>query len=204
MILNRAKCAVLILAGGQSSRMKYPKPWLRTKADSTFLLEIIKSYIAIGMNDITVVLNNAFVGAKWLEEYLEISKLSKVVLNRDTDLGRLHSIKMGLLTNQNKSVFIHNVDSPFVKSTTLLKLYKNRNLNGTSIPSFKGKGGHPILISNEVVKAILLHENNDSTLRELISGFPRKQIEVEDSAVLININTPQDLDECNRIYESVG
>jgi molybdenum cofactor cytidylyltransferase len=88
--------------------------------------------------------------------------------------------------------FIQNVDNPFVNSQILEELMKNKNQNGITIPIYKGKGGHPILVSKNVLEKISLTEDTSIHLKDFYSGFSKKLVEVEDESILMNINTRED------------
>lgn len=66
-----------------------------------------------------------------------------------------------------------------------------------SIPSWKGKGGHPVLLSGEFIRRLLsLHGSPaDSRLDEEIKKLPGnsvRYIETKDNNVIGNVNTPDD------------
>ncbi len=185
--------SAVILAGGKSERMGYPKPWLTLEDDRTFLATLIDIFKRFNLNDIVVVLNKEFASQAWEKEILEINKDVILVENSHPEKGRLHSLQLGLQWVTNPFVFVHNVDNPFVEVETLMQLCDNENIKGVTIPSFLGKGGHPVLIAHHVKEKIKDLRHCDKTLREVFAEFPVKYIEVKSDSILKNINTPQDL-----------
>jgi molybdenum cofactor cytidylyltransferase len=68
------------------------------------------------------------------------------------------------------------------------------------IPLFNGKKGHPILIRTHLAEE-LLAEGRYSTLREFIKDKGYTPIEVEDSGILVDIDTMEDY---NRVMKYVS
>ena len=192
---------LLILAGGNSARMGYPKPWLKTKRNNTFLAEIITVYKQLGVNNITVVLNKEFTTAIWEKEISEIKPNVTIIRNREVNKGRLFSVQLGLKAANSDYVFIQNVDNPYIEKDVLKQLISNSEKKEITIPSYKGKGGHPVIINSTVKREIISNYNNYETLKDVFNHFPKKYVIVNSSTVLVNINTRKDLEAGN--YEPV-
>ncbi len=199
-INNNPNYSAIILAGGNSTRMGFPKPWLLKKSN-TFLSEIIKSYKFLGIKNIVVVLNEKFTTSRWENELIEVESNATLIKNYLPNKGRLYSLQLGLKAVKSDLVFIHNVDNPFVEKETLEKLTNHTELNGVTIPIFKEKGGHPVIISKLVKKEIINNYQNYKILKEVFSKFPKKYVEVKSNSILKNINTLQELEACK--YELV-
>lgn len=185
--------AVIVLAGGNSSRMSFPKPWLIFEDNVTFLETIINKYKCAGFKKMVISLNKAFFLTDYTNriEFLELH--ATIIQNSYPEKGRLYSLYIAL--KELKEVdfaFIHNVDNPFVDVEVINTLYKESNDMGSTIPSYHGKAGHPIIISKIVIDEIINHYEKYSSLKDVINGFDKKYVEVNDSKILININTPQD------------
>ena len=80
--------SALILSGGNSERMHFPKPYLKF-GTSTFIEKIIDTYKSFGTNKIVVVLNKAFCEGYWETLYLQIKQNAHFVMN-DKQIGRAH------------------------------------------------------------------------------------------------------------------
>jgi molybdenum cofactor cytidylyltransferase len=183
---------VIILSGGNSSRMNYPKPYLLYR-DKTFLQVIVEEYFRAGINNITVVMNKNFCGAEWNSFLEPVKRLAKIIENNKPESGRLVSLK--LASDKMKDLdfcFIQNIDNPFLTGTTIAALWENRNVNGYTTPMYKGKGGHPVLISNNIIKHIISLPAEDLPLKEVLGAFDKKMVETNDEKILININTKHD------------
>src|ERR1035438_3645734 len=183
---------VIILSGGYSSRMNYPKPYL-IYSDKTFLENIVETYIEAGFRKVMVVMNKQFCFDDRNDFLNPIRPYATIIENNHPERGRLYSLK--LAAKEMKDVdycFIQNVDNPFLTEKTIYKLWTNRNETGYTTPVFKDKGGHPVLISNTIIKSILSNESDNKTLKEALSGFNKKTVETDDERILININTQAD------------
>ncbi len=186
-----ASSSAIILAGGNSKRMNFPKPWLTFSENKTFLEHIIDTYKILGCNKIITVINSKFC-IEWMYELNKIKTKSIVIQNHNPEKGRIYSLKLALKhLKQVNYAFIHNVDNPSVKRSTLLKLIKSRPKDGYSVPVYKNKSGHPIYITKNIIEKIKTY-SNESTLREILSSEKRTSIHVEDKHVLLNINTTED------------
>lgn len=185
--------AALILAGGHSSRMNAPKPWLEFKPGKSFLEQIIDLYIECGINNLVVVLNNKFAVAPWTQFLDTLKDRANIILNNQVDLGRMHSISLGLeKIDMADFIFIHNVDNPFVEANQIISLMENNNLKGYTKPTFKGKGGHPVLISNHLGRFIQNEGSKYHTLKEILTQFPARKVEFNNPNILMNLNTDSD------------
>jgi len=185
-------CKALILAGGKSERMSSPKPFLNYDG-RTFLEKIVDEFQTYGIEETIVVLNHELLEQADEKYIAKISKKCTILKNTNPQWGRYHSLKLGI----DKAIgtdfcFIHNVDNPFVSSALIKKLYSHRNEKGYTLPVYKGRGGHPVLISKEIIKTI--HESmlSSITLKDVLINYNRKELVVNDDSILSNINTPDE------------
>lgn len=195
--MNKKDCSVVILAAGKSSRMGKPKFTLMLDNDNTFLEQIIKQYWEFGCTNIIVVLNSE--GAEIIKKNPK-NTLTKTqfVLNSHPEYGRYYSIKTGLIIAKNNYVFIHNVDNPNANKEVLQKLYKNRGTAEVIKPVTGGKGGHPVLISKQVIDFILQQKENNINFKDILKLFTSREVVMADESILININTNDEYVEFHR------
>jgi molybdenum cofactor cytidylyltransferase len=115
------------------------------------------------------------------------------VENNYPEKGRLYSLYIALKDLPSSDfAIIHNVDNPFVDNEVIHSLCKERRLNGTTIPTYNQKAGHPIIIDKTVMNEIVENYEKYETLKEVINQFDKKYVEVKSPNILTNINTPQD------------
>lgn len=185
-------CSVIILAAGRSSRMGKIKIGLKTKSGVSFLESIVNQYIAFGVYQVVVVLNED--GLLFLKSS-SIKQIDKItfVKNEYPELKRFYSLKLGISSLKTVDfVFIHNVDNPYADESTLSKIFSKKHEADWIKPIVLNKGGHPILISNKIVIAIIEQTDLNIQINHFLKRFSCKQVEVEDEKILLNINTIED------------
>jgi len=188
-ITEKGKYSAVILAAGKSSRMKFPKAFLKWNKDLCFLEYLCSIYSNAGCKQIIVVLNQE--GEKYFSENnYSLADNCKIVINTKVELGRFYSLKQGLMNLiKNQAVFVQNIDNPFINKNLLVKMISNCLSDGYSVAGFKGKRGHPIFLSKKIISDIISETNNETNLRRFLSVFPAKIINSDDERILLNINT---------------
>ncbi len=190
--VNEKEFSAIILAAGKSERMGFPKLSLRYDEKENFIEHIISEYLSFGCKDIAVVVNE--IGFEYLNKYeIQFPDIVKVVINEHPEWHRFYSLKIGAKSlSETHSVFIHNVDNPFVNNDVLKALFNNINTADYISPEFEGKGGHPFLLSEKVIKEIAQVEEDRKHLKEFLNQFLKIKVPVEDEKVLVNINTTEE------------
>lgn len=181
----------LILAGGRSSRMGLPKPWLTFKCGETYLGRIAALYRSAGFTEVVAVCNAEFCTGQWAPMVESLPGPVSLILNHSPDLGRLHSVRLGLCTMRPVHVFIHNVDSPLVSLRTINSIRCSLPFNGTVIPTFAGRRGHPVAIGPDVTLHLMQRCRETDTLRDVIALHRICTVETDDPGILTDINTPE-------------
>lgn len=190
--MQKKKCSVIVLAGGKSERMKFPKAYLDMMGE-LFIEKIIRVYFEAGISDIIVVMNEQFCSGKWAKYFAKISSNIILVKNNQPELERFNSLKLGIQKMEHRNdCFIQPVDNPFIDVNILETLWNNKLIDGFVSPVFNGKGGHPVLLSNKIIKEINAIEENDKILKDVLNSFRRIEVEMENDHVLRNINTQED------------
>ncbi len=183
--------AALILAAGYSSRLGAWKP-LQPLGRSNFLEEAVLRFRAAGVDNIRVV-----AGHRARELAPVLHKLGvRMVFNPDYDQGMFASVRAGVssLKSACTAFFLLPVDIPLVQPRTIMALRQAYHHSGALIvyPRFKGRRGHPPLISATCVAN--LPPEYEGGLRDFLSpyGGAALDLEVEDEAVLLDCDTPAD------------
>lgn len=184
---------VLILAGGKSERMIFPKSYLLYKGGKTFLENLAEGYSRAGIKKSCIVINKEYCEGEW-EQFFERAKLFISIIEKTNSAqGRFHSLKLGLKNLPDiEFCFIHNVDNPFIDMNTIEYLWRQRKSYGYTVAVHNGKRGHPLLISKYVIQRINELEDNEYNLKDILSEFPMRVAEVDSQEILLNINTPED------------
>ena len=184
--------SVIILAGGNSDRIGYPKPFLIYNGKS-FLQTIVEIYSSAGVKKIFVVLNKKICNSDWEMHLKPIRPLTTIIENPHSELGRAYSLKLALeKMNGIDFCFIQNADQPFVTKKIIELLWQNRFASGYTSPAFKGKAGHPVLISKLIIEKLRSEVSYDFNVRHILYQFPVKMVEAGNEKILWNINTKQD------------
>jgi len=178
----------ILLAAGESRRMGSLKPLL-PYGRSTIIEEIAQTLLESELDEVRVVL-----GHRQDEIARALTgKALHLVVNYHYQEGMLSSIQCGIssLSNDIEAVLLALVDQPFIFQAMinlLIERYK-RGGKGIVIPIYKGKRGHPIIISMKYREEIL-NLDKEHGLRELMYAHPDDILEVESESELIL----QDLD----------
>jgi CTP:molybdopterin cytidylyltransferase MocA len=59
------------------------------------------------------------------------------------------------------------------------------------VPVFSGKGGHPILLSEKIIDAIIKHKDIQVKLNEFLKDFIKIEVNTNTPSILYNINNPE-------------
>lgn len=180
------KFAAVIPAAGNSLRMGEPKTHLKFPDGTTFATHLIKSFSEAGADPVVLIINN-----NTKHPSAELGN-AVIVENRFTELGRSYSIKLGLqMIKRNLPCFIQNVDNPYFNVELIHHLLENARNDSYLVPVYNGKGGHPVLLGQEIVSAILVKDPYPDFI-EVLQNFRRIDIAWNDPGILVNINYPSD------------
>ncbi len=173
--------------------MGTPKPFLLYDNNSVFIEKIIESYLDFGCSTVVITIDDN--ERRWDNFKSKYDNVEAVffVSNLHPEFERLYSTKIGLLEmNEINYCFLQNADNPFISPIILRTIYSRRKGNAYVVPNFGAKGGHPILLGNDVMNYILSIEQLKLSLKEVLMECQRIDCNVNDESVLININTPED------------
>jgi len=189
--MKTCRFAVIILAGGLSTRMKEFKPLLPL-GDTTVLGYAINSFQNTGVDVFVVVgyrRNDIANNTK--------HKNVTIVYNPDFEKGMFSSVQTGvrILKPGYQSFFLLPVDIPMVSPSTIKQLVIEGTKNPGKIiyPVFDGKRGHPPLIPANLIPVILSWKK-DGGLKTALETQEKSALEipVNDENILLDIDTPED------------
>ncbi len=192
---------LVLLAGGRSSRMGEPKalldykgiPWIHQQLLWLKPGPVSRVIVVVGHEK-----NIDFDKSRWLNEGLTVSR----EVNMTPELGPFSSLVCGLksITNSNfKGVFVSPIDVPFCDCSLWSQLTEALNMKSTqaAIPEYNFKGGHPVLLSAELVKNLVLVPLDSSDARldkqlRLRANEEITRVSVNGPHVVKNLNTNSD------------
>ncbi|MEH7086961.1 nucleotidyltransferase family protein [Neobacillus drentensis] len=181
----------IVLAAGYSSRANAYKMTLPL-GQMTVLEQTLSKFEGICSRVIVVA---GFQAEIIQEEIVKIRSKNvysfqiKFVYNENFNQGMFTSIQKGCREVNASTFYITPGDCPLVKNETVQILAEQEG--NVVIPSFNFKGGHPIKLSSEVQQKIL-ETNPESNLRAVLSCFEKKYMNVDDPAVLMDVDTQED------------
>jgi molybdenum cofactor cytidylyltransferase len=185
--------AAIILAAGASERMGYPKALLLYRGRA-FLAGIVDACLAAGIEMCVVVLGYY---ADNIRQSIDLTK-SLVVMNDELSAGPIGSIRAGIRALEPHPVdgaVVWPVDRPHVPVAVVAALVDAFRRTGGPIvvPTFQGRRGHPVLFARSTF-AELLDAPDDQGARAVVRKDPGRvtEVPVSDSAVLEDLNTPDD------------
>lgn len=179
--------AVIILAAGMSERMGKQKYHLYFSEEETFLDHIIHVYRRFVVSELVLVVNES----ADLEAFQDNETIN-IVVNNKMEYGRFYSVQLGLKELKNRYVFIQNIDNPFVNTGLLMSLQKGIGLADFAVPVYERKGGHPVLLSPDVIEPMVNSFKSTSHFNDVLKSFNRQDVFVNDPYIGVNINTSED------------
>jgi molybdenum cofactor cytidylyltransferase len=96
------------------------------------------------------------------------------------------SIKAGVAHVRTERFFVALGDMPLVGKDVYEKLLSYRDVPAV-IPKYRGKKGHPVLLTREVGE-IISALGPDSTLRDALARVPTLAVPVEDRYILLDVD----------------
>lgn len=177
--------AAIILAAGASRRMGSPKallPW----GETTFLGHLCRL-----LNQLDV--HRAVVTRPELAPHLQVDW--PIWINPEPDRGMLSSLQTALarLPKNCPWLMVALVDQPAISLRTFQSMHAQASPQGWSSPVHQGRRGHPVVIGRECFAA-LLSAPPEGNPRDILAGFSRTLVEVEEAAVALDFDTPEELE----------
>lgn len=185
-------CGAIILAAGFSERMGVEKLALPYDGLHSFVSRTLYCYHLFGCEPIVLVVNQR--GKHFLKKALVgFDGNIDLVVNPFPERGRFFSLKAGLeRLNPGIPAFIHNIDNPFVNQALLGQILSLSGITGYVAPVWKGRGGHPVLLSPQVIAEVLKEESESVPLNKILKRFKKTVVAASNSDILLNVNTPDD------------
>jgi molybdenum cofactor cytidylyltransferase len=186
--------SLLILSAGESTRMGSPKALLKIGKE-TFAECIARKANEAGIDSIYLI-----TGADHESIVQHLSQDFQIIRNENYQRGQISSLQAGIrqVPDHTQAVMVWPVDQPLIQEETvriLLATYQ-RTSRVLTIPVYQLHRGHPVIYSKQAMKtAISL--GPEQTGKDLQSLFLTQThvVEVDDPAILIDIDTPEDYSE---------
>jgi CTP:molybdopterin cytidylyltransferase MocA len=161
-------------------------------AGQSLISRVVGEVTAGGVGHLVVVVSTNATAIKQ-----ELSKQSVVfVTNPDPNSEMLSSVRCGLraLPKECEAAMIVLGDQPRINSTLVRDLVgKYRESGGIVVPAYRGRRGHPTLISSKYFDEVLT-QFDDVGLHGLLKAYPDEvhELEIADPSTLDDIDHPED------------
>ena len=186
--------SVIILAGGRASRLGIAKTLVTHPAFKGYWLEEqIRQLTQIGISEIIVVLG--FHAERELRE-LPKTLAAKFVINPLPERGHFSSLQEGLRSLEKKTSFVLPIDVPAPKQSVWEDLDRAMR-TGIKVctPVSNQKGGHPVLLSENFCRELMVMDPIESRLDRIIQSLQIAEVArvpVTHSTIHLNLNRAQD------------
>ncbi|MEM1527323.1 MAG: nucleotidyltransferase family protein [Sulfolobales archaeon] len=192
----------LLLAAGASRRFGENKLLYRIRdselGEDHMVRITTKKFLEAGVFDEIVVVVG-FEHSRIIEVLADLDV--KFVYNPSYSLGMSSSVIAGIkrVVKYSKLVAVHPSDVPFIKTRTLRYLVDSLPVtyraNCILIPSYQGRGGHPVLLIGDMIKEALSIKEEERGLKGLISRYREyvQYLDVNDPGVIMDIDNPEDI-----------
>jgi len=191
----------ILLAAGESRRMGYPKPLLKTDNGETFVAHLARLMLPVVARLMVVVGAHADRVRPAIPDDPRVT----VVHNPDWERGQLSSIKAGIraLPPDASAAMIHLADHPTVKASTFEAVADGHRRSGKpiAIARHQGHRGHPVIFDRALF-AELLDAPDDKGARVVVNADPSRivYIDVDDPGTLLDLDTPEELMRAGFVY----
>ncbi len=155
----------------------------------------VRAFTALPLSEIVVV--TGFYHDELM--LLTFDPVVRVVHNRNYTKGMSSSVRCGLLSLQEevKGVLVCPADMPLIQSATVVQMIQAFHPGKIVIPLYRGKRGHPVLLSWDVAHWCRESES-DRVLPDALERFKSNvvEVDVEDEGVAMDIDDPKDYEAC--------
>ncbi|MFH2001012.1 MAG: sigma-70 family RNA polymerase sigma factor [Planctomycetota bacterium] len=192
---RKGPAGAVILAGGLSKRMGYPKALMRHEG-LTWLESIVSSYKQAHVQNILAVTHHQVATHP---DFPLLTGLDLLVLDEPTP-SPLHTLWQALdrMPEGWTGFWVHPVDHPFVQIETISAMLHAFQTTDALIiqPCMDDRGGHPVLI-DRILDGEICNASPEQGLREVVRKDRARvlRLPVEDGGILRGFNRPEDLDE---------
>lgn len=189
------KITGLIISAGLSSRMGELKPLLEYKGKK-FVERIIDNILPVCSKIVIVTGNKSDRIIDFISSAYASNNSIEMIYNHEYEKGMFSSLKKGIADLKDHGwILYHFVDQPNLPEEFYNQFIEQIEDGYDWIqPTFKGRKGHPLLFSNNVVHKII--DAADNANLRLISNdakIKKKYWECEFNSIFTDIDTQKDL-----------
>lgn len=185
------RIGALILAAGQSKRMRAVKPLLAL-GEQCVIERVIENYQRLGIKEIVVVLGYHAERIRPVVERMG----AMAVVNLNPEEGMFSSIQKGcsVLKQSTEGFFMQPADIPLVRHETLRAMEDCFRHNPAHViyPTISDQRGHPIMVPKSCYP-VIERQDRQFSMRDLLAHYEHQQIELPcaDEGILWDMDTPE-------------
>jgi molybdenum cofactor cytidylyltransferase len=191
--------AVIVLAAGKGSRFEGGTHKLaQALGDSSVLVETLDHALASGL-PVVVVTTEAFAEiARRSVAARDVAVLPEVGTEGAGPLGMGVSIAAGVSARPHAAGWlVLPGDMPLVRPSTLQAVARGLDHHSVVYAQHRGRRGHPVGFAAELYSE-LVALSGDEGARRLLARYPAFGLELDDPGILVDIDTPNDLEAVRR------
>ena len=192
------KVSAIVLAAGESKRMKGKNKLLLPFRNKTVIRTVVENIVAAELDEIIVVLGYELEKAKSSLIYLPI----KFVKNQNFEKGMTTSIQAGVRNASGDGYMICLADMVMISSQEYAQLKKefllrtNEDAACICLPRYKNEKGNPVIFSSYYRDAILQHRETEGCKAIVQQNKEHIHwIDMETPNVLLDMDSPEEYDQ---------
>jgi len=189
-----ASPVLIVLAAGRGSRFRGARHKLAQPFEGSTVLGTTLSHALASELPVVVVTIEALSEiASSAVAARDIVVLPAVESPRESLLGMGYSIAAGVAARGNASGWlVLPADMPMVQPATLRAVARALDAHPVAYAQHQGRRGHPVGFAAELYSE-LATLSGDEGARRLVARYPSHGVEVDDSGVLLDLDTEEDL-----------
>ncbi len=189
----------IILAAGQSSRMRTPKALLLTPSTTTFVNHLTSALLAGGVSDVLIVGredDEALI--REVESIADAGLAARYIVNPHAGLGQLSSVIAGINAADRPGVtgaMIVPVDAPMILAMTVRSLLERFAAGDAAIvrATYRGRHGHPVIFARRLFDD-LRHADMSVGAKSVVRTHQSSlvNLDLDDPGIVHDIDDPED------------
>jgi molybdenum cofactor cytidylyltransferase len=191
---------IIVLAAGRSTRFggsqhKLMQPWL----GATLLENTLRHAVASHLPVVVVTTEPLAATARQHVAARDVVVLPAMDGASNSPLGVGFSIAAGVSASPNAPGWlVLPADMPLIRTQTLQLVARQLSKHPVVFAQHQGRRGHPVGFAAELYSE-LIALTGDEGAKRLVSRYPAHAVVVDDAGVLLDVDTPQDLEEARRM-----
>lgn len=207
----KSSVVLVVLAAGQGSRFGPGGHKLSQKFGSSTVLGTTLGHALISQLSVVVVTTAALaplaqltMAASDVVVIPEVGSARKDGPSGEGTLGMGYSIAHGVLARSQASGWlVLPGDMPMVLPQTLQAVAAQLEHHAIAYAQHLGRRGHPVGFGAELYSELVALKGDEGA-RRLIARYPAQPVDVQDAGVLMDVDTPIDLEEARQSHAAIA